>query len=105
MSKRVSSVASRCRTRLARPAGQECQAALQSAQEHRRRQHPYARGGQLEGERQSVQADANLSHKSRIGLGQDEIRTGGLGPFDKQLHCLDLGELGRIVGALQVRHG
>ena len=58
---------------IARAAGEDLQAALQSSQHRRGRQRLDARRRQLDGQRQPVEAIADLGNRARVLAGQREV--------------------------------
>ncbi len=46
-------------------------------------------GGQLEGERHSVQAAADLPHRRSVVVGEPEPRQSRLAALDEELHCVE----------------
>ena len=59
---------------------------LESGEQRNRFEQPGARRRQLDGERQTVEAPADLRDGEHVVLGQGEVVADGLGPIDEQLH-------------------
>jgi hypothetical protein len=56
------------------------------------RQDPQARGGEFDGQRQTVQAAVHVGDRSRVLLVEDEARLAQGGPLDEQPHGRDAGQ-------------
>ncbi len=59
---------------------------LEPSEQRIRCEQSRARRGQLDGERQTVEAPADLHNRERVVLGQGEVEADGLGSIDEQLH-------------------
>ncbi len=59
---------------------------LEPSEQRIRFEQSGARRGQLDGERQTVEAPADLDNRERVVLGQGEVVADGLGSIDEQLH-------------------
>ena len=64
----------------ARPAGQQPEPVMQAIEDLGQRQGAHPRGGQLDRQRQSVEATANFRHRRGIVVGDGEIRAARGGP-------------------------
>ena len=86
-----------------RPARQERQAPVEAFEQRARRQRANACGGQLDGERQSVEADADLRHRRRVLVRHREVRLHRQRPFHEQRDSLVLGQGFELGQCHQVR--
>ena len=75
---------------VSRARAKHLQARLQPAQQSLRREELDPRGGQLDGERQSVDTLADAGHGRRIFIRDSEVGLDGDSPLDEQLHRLVL---------------
>ena len=83
------------RERARRPHREECEAIGQPVEDLAGRKHPNARGGQLDREREPVEAPTDLCHHRRPVGGEDERGQAALGPLQKEapgLGCEDGGK-------------
>ncbi|CAA9568219.1 MAG: hypothetical protein AVDCRST_MAG19-2496 [uncultured Thermomicrobiales bacterium] len=84
--------------RVARPAGQQGQAALQAGQQRCRRQVGHAGRRQLDRQRQPFEPPANLGDGWGVGRRQRKVRLGRLGARDEEEHGSGPGDrLGGVV--------
>ena len=68
-------------------------------------QHAHPGGGQLDGQRHAVQGAADAGHRHRVPLGDREAGPGRRRPVREQLDRLEAGQLHRVPGSVQGRHG
>ncbi len=69
-------------------AGQQAEAIIQPGSDLIQREDPDPRRGQLDGERDPVEAAADLRHRGRVLLGERELGQHGARPVHEQLHRL-----------------
>jgi hypothetical protein len=72
------------RRRVARPAGEEWQWSVESSQHRLRRQHLAARRCQLDGQRQSVEPQAQFSYRGRTLVGHLKVGLDLAGTLDEE---------------------
>jgi len=100
------------RRQVACPAHQQGQALVKARQQRARRQHLDPGGGELDGQRQPVQAVADRGDRGGVLRGEREVGPDAPRPLHEQAHRrrlpqrLDRGEARRVgVGQGQRRHG
>ena len=76
-----------------RAGAQGVEATSEPGEQRIRFQQSGAGRGELDGERQTVEAPADLHDGQRVVLGQGEVVADGLGPIDEQLHGGQRGQL------------
>jgi hypothetical protein len=69
------------------------QSPIQASEKGGRCEEPGAGRGQLDRQRQAVQAGADTGDRDGVVAGEREGRVDRPGPLDEQLHCLDLSEI------------
>ncbi len=90
-------------------AGEEVEALLEPGEQRLRREQLGARGRELDRERESVEADADLGDRGRVRVGDGEVGLDGPGAFDEERDRLVLRERRdrrqvRRVGQVERRH-
>ena len=65
---------------------QGVEATSEPSEQCTRFQQPCASRGELDGERQTIEAPADLDDGQRVVLGQGEVVADGLGSIDEQAH-------------------
>ncbi len=78
---------------ITRAAGEEPQAVVEAGEQGGRGEELAARGGQLEGERQAVEAHTDRGHGGGVIGRQREGGVGGAGPLREEGHGFGLGQL------------
>ena len=94
------------RGQVARAAGQQLQMLAETVEHRLRRQHVRSRRGELDRQRQAVEADADLGDRCRVGVGQLELGIDSLRAVDEQRDRRAAGERSRRrrgIGQLQRR--
>ena len=83
-----------------RPGTQGVETTSEPGEQRSRIQQPAARRRELDGERQTVEAPADLRDGHRVVLGQGEVVADGLGPVDEESHG---GQRGQLLHARSIR--
>ena len=79
--------------KVAGAAGEQSKAVLEPAQHRFGREDPDARRRQLDGQRQPIEAHADLGHRRRVVVRDVEIGLHGARSLDEERDCLELREL------------
>ena len=93
-----------CR-QIARAAGEEGQATVQARQERRQGEELGARRGELDRQRQAVEAAADGGEGRHVGICRGEARVGGLRPFEEEGGSGELRQVGEGSRLLRLRQG
>ena len=81
---------------VARAAREQLEAALQPGEQRLRREQLRPRGRQLDRQRQTVEADADLRDRRRVRRGDGEVGLHGPSALDEERDGLELGEVSRV---------
>ncbi|MNP60547.1 hypothetical protein D3C76_1556410 [compost metagenome] len=76
--------------------GQSAKTLLQLRQQTLQAKVRDLRGRQFQGQRNAVQAPADIDHQRQLGVGQLKAVVVGHGPLDKQLQCGKTQRLGMV---------
>src|SRR5262249_56215350 len=91
--------------KIRRPRPQAVEAPSQSRQQRLWLEDARTGCGDLDGEREAIEAATDLRHGGGVLRGQGEVVTHGAGPIDEELHCRQGGQLLERQGPLPAPHG